>query len=66
MKIVTATCSEHYSGSTVLFEPLDSDVSAGLLPSPALVQVKRGTAYTPIVNVGSTEVLLYLCTVLAV
>lgn len=45
MKIVAATCSEHYSGTTVLFEPLDSGLLAGLLASPALVQMKRGTAY---------------------
>lgn len=40
MKIVAATCSEQYSGSTVLFEPLEN----GLLASPALVRVIRGTA----------------------
>ncbi|KAK0153281.1 hypothetical protein N1851_005014 [Merluccius polli] len=50
MKIVVATCSEQYSGSTVLFEPLDSGLPAGLLASPALVPVVRGTAYIPIVN----------------
>ena len=63
MKVVAATCSELYSGTTVLFEPLDSGLPAGLLASPALVQVKRGTAYIPIVNVGSTEALLYPRTV---
>ncbi|KAK0143575.1 hypothetical protein N1851_018314 [Merluccius polli] len=52
MKIVVATCSEQYSGSTVLFEPLDSGLPAGLLASPALVPVVRGTAYIPIVNEG--------------
>ncbi|KAI3361878.1 hypothetical protein L3Q82_002197 [Scortum barcoo] len=63
MKIVTAICSVHFSGPTVLFEPLDSGLPAGLLASPALVRVNRGTAYIPIVNVGSTDVVLYPRTV---
>ncbi|XP_035796548.1 retrovirus-related Pol polyprotein from transposon 412 [Amphiprion ocellaris] len=63
MQIVAATCSEQYSGNTVSFEPLDSGLPAGLLASPALVRVTRGTAYIPIVNVGSTDVLLYPRTV---
>lgn len=63
MKIVAATCSEHHSGTSVLFEPLDSGLPAGLLASPALVRVERGTAYIPIVNVGATDVLLYPRTV---
>lgn len=45
------------------FEPLDSGLPAGLFASPALVQVERGIAYIPIVNVGSTEVFLYPRTV---
>uniref|UniRef100_A0A665U756 Gypsy retrotransposon integrase-like protein 1 n=1 Tax=Echeneis naucrates TaxID=173247 RepID=A0A665U756_ECHNA len=59
MKIVAATCSEQFSGSTVLFEPLDSGLPAGLLASPALVRVSGGTAYIPVVNVGSVDVMLY-------
>lgn len=59
MKIVAATCSTQYSGTSALFEPSESGLPAGLLASLALVQVVRGTAYTPIVNVGSTSVLLY-------
>lgn len=62
IKIVTATCSEQYSGNTALFEPLDSN-QARLLVSPALVRVVRGTAFIPVVNVGSTGVLLYPHTV---
>lgn len=58
MKIVAATCSEQFSGSTVLFEPLDSGLQSGLLASPALVRVIRGTAYIP-VNVGSVEAVLH-------
>ena len=63
MKIVAATCSELRSDTTVLFEPPDSGLPAGLLASPSLVGVIRGTAYIPIVNVGSSEVLLYPRTV---
>lgn len=59
MKIVAATCSEQYSGTTVLFESLDSGQPAGLLASPAPVPLVRGTAYVPIVNVGSSDVLIY-------
>lgn len=36
----------------VLFEPLESGLPAGLLASPALVQVSEGTAYILVVNVG--------------
>ena len=63
MKIVAATCAEKYLGSTVLFEPPASGLPAGLLASPALVQVIRGTAYIPVTNVGSTDVVLYARTV---
>lgn len=59
MKIVAVTCSEQYSGGTVMFEPLDRGLPAGLLASPALVCVVRGTAYVPVVNVVTTDVLLY-------
>lgn len=58
MKIVAATCSERYSGTTVLFESLYSGLPAGLLGSPALVLVVRGTAYIPTVNVGSSDMLV--------
>lgn len=66
MKIVAATCLEQYSRSTVLFEPLNSGLSAGRLASPALVWVERRTAYVPIVNVGATDVLLYPHTVVGI
>lgn len=59
MKIVAVTCSEWFSDATVLFEPLDSGLLAGLLASPSVVRVVRGTAYIPIVSVGSIDVLLY-------
>jgi len=64
MQIVAATCSEQGTDSAVLFEPIDSGLSAGLLAPPSVVRVVRGTVYIPIVNVGSVEVLLYPRTVL--
>lgn len=66
MKIVAATCLRQNSRSTVLFEPLDSSLPARLLASPALGWVERRTAYAPIVNVGSTDVLLYPHTVVGI
>lgn len=61
-KFVVATCSDHFSGSAALFEPLDSGLPGGLLASPALVWVSRGTSYILVVNIGTTDVLLYACT----
>lgn len=58
-KFVKVTCSDHLSGSTALFEPLDSGLPGGLLASPSLVQVIGGTVYLPVVNVGTTDVLLH-------
>lgn len=63
IKVIATTCTEQYSGNPVLFEPPDSGLPAGLIVSPALVQVVRGTAYIPVVNVGFTDVLLYPHTV---
>lgn len=65
LKIVPTTCSEKHKGTTVLFEPLDSGPPAGLLAAPALVQMENRTAYIPIVNVGSSDVLLYPRTVVS-
>lgn len=64
LKIVTATCSEHFSDETVLFEPPESGLPAGLVASPALVRVIHGTACIPVVNVGESDVLLYSRTVI--
>ena len=36
-----------------------SGLPAGLLTFPCVVQVTRGTVYVPVVNVGTTDVLLY-------
>lgn len=63
MKLVAATCSYQYSGATVLLEPPEAGLPAGLLVSPALIQVIRGTAHVPVVNVGTADVLLYPRTV---
>lgn len=59
MKLVAVTCSAQYSSGTVLFETSDSGLPAGLLASPALVQVDHGTAYVPVVNVGTGGVVIY-------
>nr|XP_055029293.1 uncharacterized protein LOC129418561 [Misgurnus anguillicaudatus] len=64
MKLVAVTCSAQYSSGTVLFEPPDTGLPAGLLASPALVQVDRGTAYVPVVNVGTMDVMMYASTVI--
>lgn len=64
IKLVTATCSEQFSNGTALFEPPEAGLPAGLMVSPALVCVERGTAYVPIVNVGVAHVLLYPRTVI--
>lgn len=44
---------------TVLFEPPESGLPAGLLASPSLVQVNRGIVSVPVVNVGTTDIVLY-------
>ncbi|XP_068607149.1 uncharacterized protein [Brachionichthys hirsutus] len=59
MKLIASTCSERFSGQSVLFEPPESGLPAGLLASSCLVHVDRGTAYIPVVNVGTKEVHLY-------
>lgn len=63
VKWVAATCSSHLSQSTgaALIEPLDGGQSLpeGLLTSPAMVTVRQGTVYVPVVNVGATNVALH-------
>lgn len=58
LRLVASTCPEQVSGQAVLFEPLESGLPCGLLASPCLVHVIRGTAYIPVVNVGTTDVFL--------
>lgn len=59
IKFVVATCAEQLAGSTVLFEPSESGLPEGLLASPALVQVTRGSGYVLVVNIGTSDVLLF-------
>lgn len=63
MKIVAATYSPHHPADA-LFEPLSNGLPAGLLASPATVNVNRGTAYFPIVNIRIQDVVLYPHTIL--
>lgn len=63
MKMVVATGPQHLQDQ-ILFEPLSSGLPAGLLASPSLVNMSRGTVYIPIVNVGAQEVVLYPNTIL--
>lgn len=59
LQLVAATCSPQFLHDTVLFEPPDDGLPAGLLASPSLVQVRGGTVWVPVVNVGTTEIVLY-------
>ncbi|KAK0155282.1 hypothetical protein N1851_002379 [Merluccius polli] len=61
--MVAATGPQHLVNQ-ILFEPLSSGLPAGLLASPALVHMSKGTVYIPIVNVVAQEVVLYPRTVL--
>lgn len=64
MKFIPATCSQQYTGLTVVFEPSRGGLAAGLLTSPAIVKVVRGQVYVPVINVGVVDVNLYARTVL--
>lgn len=61
MKWVAATCSAHFSQSagTALVGFDQGDLQEGLLISPAMVTVKKGTVHIPAVNVGQNAVALY-------
>ncbi len=59
LKFMTTTCSSSLAGKTVLFEPSETGLPAGLLASPSLVQVTGGTVSVPVVNVGTVGVVLY-------
>lgn len=63
LTFVTATCSSLLAGKTVLFEPTETGLPAGLLASPSLVQVRGGTVSVPVINVGTADVVLYPTTV---
>ncbi|KAL7868535.1 hypothetical protein SRHO_G00099190 [Serrasalmus rhombeus] len=59
MKLVASICPVLPSGHSAFFEPFEVGLPAGLLASPCLVQVSRGTVYVPIVNVGITDAFLH-------
>lgn len=59
MKFVAATCPEQLAGQVLLFEPPESGLPVGLLASPCLIQAVHGTVYVPVLNVGTTDVVLY-------
>ncbi len=42
MKLVEATCSDHFSSGVALLEPPEVGLPVGLLISPALVKLIRG------------------------
>ena len=63
MKMVAATGPQNLADQ-ILFEPRSSGLPAGLLASPALVHMVKGTVYIPIVIVGTQCVVLYPNTIL--
>ena len=52
-----STCLEWFSGQFALFVHPESSLPGQA--SPFLVQLVQQTAYVPVVNVGTTKVLLY-------
>lgn len=66
MKLASSTCSQQFSGQSMLFEPSESGLPAGLLASHCLVQIVRGTVYVPVVSVWTTQVILYPRTILGI
>lgn len=50
----------------MLFEPPELGLPVGLLASPCLVKVVKGTAFIPVTNVGTTEAVLHLRTRLGI
>ncbi|KAL6462446.1 hypothetical protein MHYP_G00288680 [Metynnis hypsauchen] len=59
MKLVASTCPELSFGRSALFEPPKAGLPAGLLASHCLVHIVKGTVHVPVVNVGTTDALLY-------
>lgn len=59
MKLVVSTCPARLEGPTLLFEPSEGELPAGLLAVPCLAQGMRGTIHIPVINVGTVEVVLY-------
>lgn len=61
VKWVMATCSHQLGESiAVLLEPLDDrSLPECVVVSPAMVTIKRGIVYVPVVNIGETGVYLH-------
>lgn len=59
MRFVETTCPEQLAGQTILFEPAKVGLPGGLLASTCLVQTTKGTAYIPVTNVSTNDILLY-------
>ena len=63
VKVVATTCPQgrFSSPNSGLFEPLTAKCSlpVGVLLSPAMVSVVRGTAYIPVVNVSAMDAILH-------
>lgn len=62
VKLVATTCKQNcFQSPHVLFEPFNNHntLPSGVLVSPMMVTVHRGTAYIPVVNVGTTAAKLY-------
>lgn len=66
MTLVASTCSERFASGSVLLDPSETGLPAGLLVSSCLAQVAQGTAYISVVNVGTSAVLLYPRTALGI
>lgn len=64
LKFATATCLSSLAGKTMLFEPFENGLPAGLFASPSLMQVNGGTVLVHVVNVGTVDVVLYPTTVI--
>lgn len=62
VKFVTTTCSQQFCRApvSVLLEPPNTiqQLPSGLLPLPALLSIRSGTVYVPILNVNDTLAIL--------
>lgn len=64
IKLVMATCSDHFSSGVTILEPVEFGLPVGLLISPGLIKLIRGMVYVPVVNVQTTDALLFPCRVI--
>lgn len=65
MKFVVATCSVSFFNGVALLEPSEDGIPVGLLISSALVKVIRSMVYIPVINIGTTDALLFPCHVIS-